>query len=909
MRRAGLSFSLILFTVTMGAPVRAADLVLPVGGHVSVVLGGSDAFFHNSISIIQPDDTTYGSAGLAKVKLRTSGVRTFDGCNIETGEIAGLDGVVLMSEKTNSFGSPPDIPTQHGCRADIVPFAWDGVTPGGDVFPAGATIRFAMCSQINTSADCDYIWVSDHTKSRVFNTTTMMYDPGDDGLDHVHTTPLASDPNHVFTLAWEDQIDSSSDHDFNDIIFDVRVDGDTDGDGLWDDWETGGIKDPVTGATLLDLPALGANKNVKDIFVHLDYMDCGHGTPDPAGCAASHVHTPDSTALTKVTNAFSAKGITVHFDTSPVDHAQYTSITGKCNFDMPVDASAKDFDAVKKNWSILNPGRRFVYHYGLIAHQIKQGTTASGATGCSETPGNDFLVTLADLADGPVGSIQEQAGTIMHELGHNFDLHHGGGPACTPLPDCVLTMDSLDHKPNYLSVMDYMYQLTGIPCDSGCGTAVSPTGRVDYSSSALSAIDETSFKETDGVGLASGTSTDHILYYCPAPGDTTFTCPTSGSPGAVGALVSYPGVPVDGSIDWSCNTTIESGPICGDTLDNTVTQDKLSGYNDWGNLAFGFQVTTDFEDGVHATPSQEATAAQLTPPIADAGPVADHDPNTAGEAYACYLGSSAVLDGTGSIDPNGTIASYGWSYNSPAIIDDTVSKPVYQCNNHVGPVSIWLTVTDNDSLKVLDQGLVDITVTLGPSQTLECTSPAGVSVSLGTTFPESPNLSYTWKDEHGTVVGTSAQLTITLALGVHTISVTVKDNTSGATESASVVITVRDTTPPVITSVTPSMPQLSTLWPGDHKMVNVAFSVAVTDTCDPSPVCTITSITSNEPLLGCGSGDQSPDWNITAPLAADLRAERCGTGDGRHYTITVTCKDASGNGSSANGTVTVPLSQ
>ena len=46
---------------------------------------------------------------------------------------------------------------------------------------------------------------------------------------------------------------------------------------------------------------------------------------------------------------------------------------------------------------------------------------------------------------GGVGSRSEQAGTFMHELGHNLGLRHGGG-------------DNTNCKPHHLSVMNYAYQ-------------------------------------------------------------------------------------------------------------------------------------------------------------------------------------------------------------------------------------------------------------------------------------------------------------------------------------------------------------------------------------------------------------------------------------------------------------------
>ena len=43
-----------------------------------------------------------------------------------------------------------------------------------------------------------------------------------------------------------------------------------------------------------------------------------------------------------------------------------------------------------------------------------------------------------------------QAGTFIHELGHNLGLMHGGG-------------DHISYKPNHLSLMSYAYQTDGIP--------------------------------------------------------------------------------------------------------------------------------------------------------------------------------------------------------------------------------------------------------------------------------------------------------------------------------------------------------------------------------------------------------------------------------------------------------------
>ena len=90
------------------------------------------------------------------------------------------------------------------------------------------------------------------------------------------------------------------------------------------------------------------------------------------------------------------------------------------------------------------------------------------ASGSADVGGDDAIIASANI--GSPGPIERVASTIMHELGHNLGLKHGGD-------------DSVNQKPHYLSVMNYTYQLAGIlmadapgstsfgPCadDAGCG--------------------------------------------------------------------------------------------------------------------------------------------------------------------------------------------------------------------------------------------------------------------------------------------------------------------------------------------------------------------------------------------------------------------------------------------------------
>jgi uncharacterized repeat protein (TIGR01451 family) len=133
----------------------------------------------------------------------------------------------------------------------------------------------------------------------------------------------------------------------------------------------------------------------------------------------------------------------------------------------------------------------------------------------------------------------------------------------------------------------------------------------------------------------------------------------------------------------------------------------------------------------------------------------------------------------------------------------------------------------------------------------------------------------------GTVVTNTATIT----------SPTTPDEDLSNNES-SAAVTVFDTTPPVIESMSVSP---ETLWPPNHQMTQVTADVVATDTCDPNPVCEIVSVASNEPQQGIGDGHFEPDWSLPGGLVADLRAERAGPGNGRTYTVTAQCTDASGN--------------
>src|SRR5689334_22291027 len=430
-----LTLPLILLSLALlSANANASDLTLTAGGKVSIELVSSDASFSNTLSIVSP-------TGIA---LATNPA----GCQVEASP--ELTGLKIVSEKQS----------QHGCRVDLDA---DPGTPGIQPFAAGTVFRFNMCSQEDSDPNCENVWSSN---------------PGSnsDGFDHLQTTPIrpAKFPGQIFQLGWE-ALEDGGDMDFNDLVAVVRTSPDTDGDGLWDDWEQFGIDTDGNGTIDLDLPNLlpvdlngdgdtndpgeRTSVNRKDIFLEIDYMDCAIAGGD---CVAgdTHSHQPSATVINAVTQAFrnasvnnpdGSTGITLHIDVNnAIAHQNFLNIPNLC---FAPRAGVGNFDTVKADPANFGPNnpRRFAFHYALFTHLQTNDTTdpLQTSSGCGELPGNDFQVSMGGFSGG-VGTLQEQAGTLMHEFGHNLNLRHGGG-------------DGLNYKPNYLSIMNYRYQLSGIP--------------------------------------------------------------------------------------------------------------------------------------------------------------------------------------------------------------------------------------------------------------------------------------------------------------------------------------------------------------------------------------------------------------------------------------------------------------
>ncbi|GIH07542.1 hypothetical protein Rhe02_56090 [Rhizocola hellebori] len=330
---------------------------------------------------------------------------------------------------------------------------------------------------------------------------------------------------------------------------------DSDGDALLDEWETNGVtidpdaSGPVT-PQFVDLPAMGADKNKPDIFLEIDWMGGG-----------AHSHALSNTAIKKVVDAFAASpyvsptgsvGINMHVDQGPgsimnfstnatwgtLSRGNQLAEVANLGTGTPSTYNWSAFDALK-NTNFTPTGRTPIFHYVISGHNYDSTTSSGLSRGFGAS---DLIVSLGSFANS-VGTDNQQAGTLMHELGHNLGLKHGGG-------------DHDNYKPNYLSIMNYGFQLDGLIKNGVAGT-------FDYSRSALASLNENSLSEPAGIG---------------APGyGTRHWCPASGAYVAVANA--------GGAIDWNCNGNSTETGVSFD-VNNEAGNTTLNGYNDWANITF-----------------------------------------------------------------------------------------------------------------------------------------------------------------------------------------------------------------------------------------------------------------------------------------------------------------------------------
>jgi hypothetical protein len=221
-----------------------------------------------------------------------------------------------------------------------------------------------------------------------------------------------------------------------------------------------------------------------------------------------------------------------------------------------------------------------------------------------------------------------EAGTLMHELGHNLGLRHGG-------------FEDVNCKPNYLSVMNYTLQVPYID----------PTRPLDYSRQELLGLDELFLDEFVGVGPwidPPGLSGRYVIY-------------------GVGGVATVESA--EGFVDWNGDGVIDSGvaadvnyiserpdgaplPGCGPSPEDFPEHgDFLAGSNDWLNLQFDFRGTPDFAAGSHGSAAAIAAQELASEPALEVASTVDFDgdgvPNASDNCDAAGTADQSDIDGDG----------------------------------------------------------------------------------------------------------------------------------------------------------------------------------------------------------------------------------------------------------------------
>lgn len=412
--------------------------------------------------------------------------------------------------------------------------------------------------------------------------------------------------------------------------------GDADGDAICDGWElsTGlliAFKPPAgkpgAGQNFTYSYPCGVNpgqdpqcpsRDHKDVYVELDWMEDPGQSHDPLDSsvvqgiknawAAAPVSNPDGTTGIRLHvqygewpaagSAYQKGDIQWHKDLLYTNWSSQTAYPGFYRLKQHTFGTMDERFAAggasyayngtfQKNPSytlaaVKNPltAKFQIFHYALIINQ-RQETAQSTSSGWAEIYGNDHVWSLGGWT--PVmGNASVQKAVFMHELGHNFNIDHGG------------ENNTITYKPNYFSVMNPMFQFE----------SPDPCRPLDYSTQAMSTLNENSLSEPAGVKNAAGNG--GYLY-------------PSSSPCQVGTERFFwynttTGSGLDASdrtnqaVNWNNAAPIDTETELSRSINLDNTKQTLTSRNDWTDLKFDFGLSA-FSSGAAAGDLPDADAA------------------------------------------------------------------------------------------------------------------------------------------------------------------------------------------------------------------------------------------------------------------------------------------------------------
>lgn len=280
---------------------------------------------------------------------------------------------------------------------------------------------------------------------------------------------------------------------------------DYDLDGIPDIWEEEGIDTDKDGNIDIDLPAMGAVVGHKDIFVEVDIME-GLDIPesvlensfeniakeflehdyylhiDAGGDSIDYVTGNEWGSLSE-SNSIAYEEVTHVYDASYNPDGDF------------VDSDFSYWDTLTEQY--FSDARKAVFRHCMLLNDweytniylnsdnsVNKSEIMSGSSGISlDVPSQSFIVNMGSLIKASTSLFLDKTyleniftGTFMHELGHTLGLLHGGE-------------DSVNYKPNNISIMNYLYQLSGL----------NGTNEYTYSEYELPALDENGINEFNGI--------------------------------------------------------------------------------------------------------------------------------------------------------------------------------------------------------------------------------------------------------------------------------------------------------------------------------------------------------------------------------------------------------------------------
>lgn len=425
----------------------------------------------------------------------------------------------------------------------------------------------------------------------------------------------------------------------------ILGDKDADGDGLFDNWESSGI-DVDGGGVDMNLPHADPRRH--DLYLEIDCVN-----------ASDHSHCPRQTAVEDVAEAFAAApvsnldgttGVQLHVDVGSLYSAtmdqNYPGAGGavstvgnysgggtkfaeagneRIDWDGAEGRSAANFFSMKSA-AFDGANRAFVYRYAIFGHQTTMRKAEFDCTSgvADGLPGNDFLVTLggtrsaggADCWSGGIGSRTDQAGTLMHEFGHTLGLHHGGD-------------DEVNNKPNYLSVMNYSFQM----CSVRAKPAVGLRGGCDFSRDKLGSLIENAGGtdecaafdvpydlgsiDLNGGGGATGASCSPASANAMGDFNGDKVCLEPGGDGTLDTAKTgddvVAGKNLEDGANRTCDTDVKKSADGKTELDEVkrvkgdVQAASLNGFDDWDGIEWDVRFAPGQQDGFADPPVNEST--------------------------------------------------------------------------------------------------------------------------------------------------------------------------------------------------------------------------------------------------------------------------------------------------------------